>query len=113
MADAHYRTALVTGASSGIGAATARALRRHGLEVIACARREDRLKALADGGGVEPHPGAPRIGAAPTPSGQAFARTRPAPEPDSELRVPAGEEGGEEAEKPERGRVASRTDRHG
>lgn len=48
MADAHYRTALVTGASSGIGAATARALRSHGLEVIACARREDRLKALAD-----------------------------------------------------------------
>lgn len=48
MADAHYRTALVTGASSGIGAATARALRRQGLEVIACARRGDHLKALAD-----------------------------------------------------------------
>ncbi len=48
MADANYRTALVTGASSGIGAATARALRKQGLEVTICARRENRLRALAD-----------------------------------------------------------------
>ena len=41
------RRALVTGASTGIGEATVRLLRSHGWDVVATARRVERLEALA------------------------------------------------------------------
>ena len=41
------RTAVVTGASSGIGAATARALHAEGFHVVCAARRTERVEALA------------------------------------------------------------------
>ena len=42
------RIAVVTGASSGIGAATTYQLARAGFHVVAGARRADRLRALAE-----------------------------------------------------------------
>lgn len=50
-----YTTALVTGASSGMGAATARLLVERGLTVHVVARDTDRLQALAHEIGVVPH----------------------------------------------------------
>ncbi|MGI9123182.1 MAG: SDR family NAD(P)-dependent oxidoreductase [Mycobacterium sp.] len=46
--DAHSRVAVVTGASSGIGEATARTLSDLGFHVVAVARRADRIQRLAD-----------------------------------------------------------------
>ena len=50
-----YRTALITGASGGIGAATVERLTREGIEVHALARSADALAALAERTGCIPH----------------------------------------------------------
>lgn len=46
--DAHSRVAVVTGASSGIGEATARTLAALGFHVVAVGRRAERIERVAD-----------------------------------------------------------------
>ncbi|MHA7291662.1 SDR family oxidoreductase [Arthrobacter sp. MDT3-24] len=56
MSFSDYSTALVTGASTGMGAAIAERLAKRGLQVHAFARNEERLQELADRTGAVPHP---------------------------------------------------------
>lgn len=55
MSFSDYSTALVTGASTGMGAAITERLAKRGLVVHAVARNEDRLAELADRTGAIPH----------------------------------------------------------
>jgi NADP-dependent 3-hydroxy acid dehydrogenase YdfG len=55
MSFSDYRTALVTGASAGMGAAIVERFCKEGLMVHAVARRQDRLKELAGRTGCIPH----------------------------------------------------------
>ena len=50
------KTILITGASSGIGAATAKACIKHGMRCVISARRENRLNQIADELGELPTP---------------------------------------------------------
>jgi short-subunit dehydrogenase len=43
----HWETALITGGSTGIGAALAKELRRRGTKVVICARKKEQLEATA------------------------------------------------------------------
>ena len=59
--DLSGKTVLITGASQGLGAATARAVARRGARVLLLARTEERLRAVAGaieaaGGAAEVHP---------------------------------------------------------
>jgi serine 3-dehydrogenase len=53
MSDLKGKTVFVTGASSGIGLACARAFAAEGARILMCARRDERLKRLADELGKE------------------------------------------------------------
>ncbi len=48
MQNVESKVIIITGASSGIGEATAKTLAKEGAKVVLSARREDRLKKLAD-----------------------------------------------------------------
>ena len=50
------RVALVTGASVGIGAAICQMLSKHGLKVIGCARRVDKIQEMKEAGCANLHP---------------------------------------------------------